>query len=252
MVIQERLDHVVAVAAEEKERADMGANAKAPSVGLALAYAVPAPDQREPWPPAAHAELEVEATNNALWPLQQAIEQLKIKAAENIILRALTTMRYDKPTRDYYSGVFGQASVDAMMTGAEMTLDELGLSLSNKVSQTQKFKIMEAAETALKVGRNGMPEIELADYTMIIEMLEKGRIKEATWYLNYKSAKKRKYNDEMAAQNQQAQSQSLIDLERAKLDAEIAKIEAKKNATIEQETVLSQLRIQEMQAYTLP
>jgi hypothetical protein len=194
------------------------------------------------------AELEVEATNNALWPLQQAIEQLKIKAAENIILRALTTMRYDKPTREYYSGVFGQASVDAMMTGAEMTLDELGLSLSNKVSQTQKFKIMEAAETALKVGRNGMPEIELADYTMIIEMLEKGRIKEATWYLNYKSAKKRKYNDEMTAQNQQAQSQSLIDLERAKLDAELAKIDAKKNATIEQETVLSQLRIQEMQA----
>jgi hypothetical protein len=194
------------------------------------------------------AELEVEATNNALWPLQQGIEQLKIKASENIILRALTTMRYDKPTRDYYSGVFGQASVDAMMTGAEMTLDELGLSLSNKVSQTQKFKIMEAAETALKVGRNGMPEIELADYTMIIEMLEKGRIKEATWYLNYKSAKKRKYNDEMAAQNQQAQSQSLIDLERAKLDAELAKIDAKKNATIEQETVLSQLRIQEMQA----
>ncbi len=194
------------------------------------------------------AELEIEATNNALWPLQQAIEQLKIKSAENIILRALTTMRYDKATRDYYSGVFGQASVDAMLTGAEMTLDELGLSLSNKVSQTQKYKIMEAAETALKVGRNGMPEIELADYTMIIEMLEKGRIKEATWYLNYKSAKKRKYNDEMAAQNQQAQSQSLIDLEKAKLDAEIAKIEAKKNATIEQETVLSQLRIQEAQA----
>jgi len=194
------------------------------------------------------AELEVEATNNALWPLQQAIEQIKIKAAENIILRALTTMRYDKATRDYYSGVFGAASVDAMLTGAEMTLDELGLSLSNKVSQTQKYKIMEAAETALKVGRNGMPEIELADYTMIIEMLEKGRIKEATWYLNYKSAKKRKYNDEMAAQNQQAQSQSLIDLEKAKLDAEIAKIEAKKNATIEQETVLSQLRIQEAQA----
>jgi hypothetical protein len=194
------------------------------------------------------AELEVEATNNALWPLQQAIEQLKIKAAENIILRALTTMRYDKATRDYYSGVFGQASVDAMLTGSEMTLDELGLSLSNKVSQTQKMKILEAAETALKVGRNGMPEIELADYTMIIEMLEKGRIKEATWYLNYKSAKKRKYNDEMAAQNQQAQSQSLIDLEKAKLDAELAKIDAKKNATIEQETVLSQLRIQEAQA----
>lgn len=193
------------------------------------------------------AEMEIEASNNALWPLQQALEQIKMKAAENMALRAITSMKYDKGVRDYYSNVFGETAVDAILTGSEMTLDELGISLTNKVSQTQKFKIMEAAETALKVGRNGMPEIELADYTLILDMLEKGRIKEATWYLNYKSAKKRKYNDEQAAQQQQAQSQSLIDLEQQKLQAELQVIQAKMQAKIQEETVLSELRMKEKQ-----
>jgi len=194
------------------------------------------------------AELEVEATNNALWPLQQALEQLKVKAAENIILRALTTMKYDKSTRDYYSGVIGEASVQALMTYSDLTLDEMGLSLNNKISLTQKAKIIEAAETALKVGRNGMPEIELADFTMIVDMVEKGKLKEATWYLNYKSAKRREYNDKVSAENQAAQSQSLMDLENQKLQNKLALIEAETQAAIQREQALSEIRIKEKQA----
>jgi hypothetical protein len=194
------------------------------------------------------AELELEASNNALYPLQQAIEQLKTQAAENMILRALTTMRYDKPTKDYYSLILGANVIEGVMTAGEYTLDELGISLSNKVSPTQKAKIMDAAETALKVGRNGMPEIELSDYTMILDMLDKGRIKEATWYLNYRSAKKRKYNDELAAQNQQAQSQSLIELEQQKMQNELQLLQTKIQLEVEKERALSEIRIREIQA----
>lgn len=193
------------------------------------------------------AELEVEATNNALWPLQQALEQIKIKAAQNMILRAITTMKYDNATKEYYSGVFGPSTIGAIMTGSDLTLDEMGITLSNKISPTQKFKILEAAETALKVGRNGMPEIELADFTLIVDMVEKGRLKEATWYLNYKSAKKRQYNDELAAQNQQAQSQSLIDLENQKMQNKIAIIQAETQAQIEKESALAEIRMREKQ-----
>lgn len=193
------------------------------------------------------AEMEVEATNNALWPIQQALERLKVKAGQNIALRAMTTMRFDSEVKDYYAEVFGKTSIDYLMPAADFTLDELGISLSNKISATQKFKIAEAAETALKVGRNGMPEIELSDYTMILEMLEKGRLKEATWYLTYKSAKKRKYNDEMAAQNQQAQAQSLQELELMKQKGEMELLQMAAKIEVEKEAALSNIRIKEKQ-----
>jgi hypothetical protein len=193
------------------------------------------------------AELEVEASNNALWPLQQALERLKVKAGQNIALRAMTTMRFDSEVKDYYAEIFGKTSIDYLMPAADFTLDELGISLSNKISSTQKFKIAEAAETALKVGRNGMPEIELSDYTMILEMLEKGRLKEATWYLTYKSAKKRQYNDEMAAQNQQAQSQSLQELELMKQKGEMELLQMAAKIEVEKEAALSNIRIKEKQ-----
>jgi hypothetical protein len=193
------------------------------------------------------AEMEVEATNNALWPLQQALERLKVKMGQNIALRAMTTMRFDSEVKSYYEEVFGKTSIEYMMPAADFTLDELGISLSNKISATQKFKIAEAAETALKVGRNGMPEIELSDYTMILEMLEKGRLKEATWYLTYKSSKKRQYNDAMAAQNQQAQAQSLQELELMKQKGEMEILQMAAKIEVEKEAALSNIRIKEKQ-----
>jgi hypothetical protein len=51
----------------------------------------------------------------------------------------------------------------------------------------------------------------------------------------------------MAAQNQQAQSQSLIDLEQQKLQSELQVIQAKMQAKIQEETVLSDLRMKEKQ-----
>jgi hypothetical protein len=166
---------------------------------------------------------------------------------QNIALRAMTTMRFDSEVKSYYEEIFGKTAIEYMMPAADFTLDELGISLSNKISSTQKFKIAEAAETALKVGRNGMPEIELSDYTMILEMLEKGRLKEATWYLTYKSSKKRKYNDEMAAQNQQAQAQSLQELELMKQKGEMELLQMAAKIEVEKEAALSNIRIKEKQ-----
>jgi hypothetical protein len=159
----------------------------------------------------------------------------------------MTTMRFDPEVKDYYAEVFGKTSIDYLMPAADFTLDELGISLSNKISATQKFKIAEAAETALKVGRNGMPEIELSDYTMILEMLEKGRLKEATWYLTYKSSKKRQYNDQMAAQNQQAQAQSLQELELMKQKGEMEMLQMAAKIEVEKEAALSNIRVKEKQ-----
>ena len=193
------------------------------------------------------AELEIDATNNALWPLQQALERVKVKAAENLILRTLVTCRFDEEVKSFYSDVFGQEAINYMMQGAEFTLEELGLSLTNKISNTQKFKIAEAAETALKVGRNGMPEIELADYTMILEMLEKGRLKEATWYLTYKSSKKREQNEMMAMQNQQAQNQAVQEQLLMKQKGEMELMQMKAELEIKKEAALSNIRVKEKQ-----
>lgn len=193
------------------------------------------------------AELEIDATNNALWPLQQALERVKVKISENIILQTMINIKFDSEVESYYSDVFGKTQVGYLKEISEFTLDELGLSITNKISNTQKFKIAEAAETALKVGRNGMPEIELSDYTMILDMLERGRLKEATWYLTYKSSKKKEQNDMMAMQNQQAQNQAVQEQLLMKQKGEMELMQMKAELEIKKEAALSNIRVKEKQ-----
>ena len=92
-----------------------------------------------------------------------------------------------------------------------------------------------------------MPEIELSDYTMILEMLEKGRLKEATWYLTYKSSKKREQNDMMSMQNQQAQNQAMQEQLLMKQKGEMELMQMKAELEIKKEAALSNIRVKEKQ-----
>src|SRR5512137_2994818 len=60
MVTQKRFDHIVAMATEEKARLHVRADAKAPTIGLALGDVVPTPDEGDPRPTTSHANFDVE------------------------------------------------------------------------------------------------------------------------------------------------------------------------------------------------
>lgn len=196
--------------------------------------------------------MEIQATSNNLYPLQEALENMKVKVSKRLIMRSLSTIYGDKEVRKYYEDIFGKDQVEETLIAQGTTLEQMGIKLSAKVSEQQKQTITEAALIALREGRNGVPLITPADMTFIQDLLEQGRIMEAGRYLDYQTSERTKQINDQAAAASAQQSEQLMQLEQVKQQGTLQLEQGKAEIEVRKETVLSKIRVQEELAKKLP
>jgi hypothetical protein len=181
------------------------------------------------------SEMEVDATNHALFPLKKAIMRLKEKAAKKAILKTRTNMKFDKEVHKYYSSLLGDEKIAALDSFEDLTLEQIGIKLISTPTNTRKSQILQAALQSMQAGKNGVIGITLADYLFIEKELESDNDEFAAWYMTIAEERQRKVKMEESMQQQQMnaqlQAQSAQQAAEAKAAAQQA-LEQMKQASI--------------------
>jgi hypothetical protein len=181
------------------------------------------------------SEMEVDATNHALFPLKKAIMRLKEKAAKKAILKTRTNMKFDKEVHKYYSSLLGDEKIAALDAFEDLTLEQIGIKLISTPTNTRKSQILQAALQSMQAGKNGVIGITLADYLFIEKELESDNDEFAAWYMTIAEERQRKVKMEESMQQQQMnaqlQAQSAQQAAEAKAAAQQA-LEQMKQASI--------------------
>jgi hypothetical protein len=199
-------------------------------------------------------EQQMEATTNALMPLQEGLEDIMKQAGRNMALRAITTMKHDKAVEDYYRSVIGSDLVDEVMALDDITFDEVGITLTSKISVGQRQAILATLQNAQTADRNGNVSIDPDDVFEVMRMLDKNDLHGAQRYLSVAIADKRKKNEEQTSAASAQQAQQLQQLEQTKaqmalqLEQARAEIEIKKAAALE--NIKLQAELQKIKAQT--
>lgn len=199
-------------------------------------------------------EQQMEATTNALMPLQKGLESVKRQLGRNMALYAITAMHFDKSVENYYRGVIGDEYIDAVMQLDNFTFDEVDLTLTTKVSPLQKQSIEQTLLAAQTADRNGNVSIDPDDVFEVQRLVDKNDIHGAQRYLSIAIDDKRKKNEEQASAASAQQAQQLQQLEVVKMQSALqleqakAEIEIKKAAALE--NIKLQAKLQEIKAQT--
>lgn len=153
--------------------------------------------------------MAVQGSANAVSKLSRGLMKIKEETAKGLALRAITNIKYDKATKEYYEAILGENKVAALIE-SDATLEQMGMYMVAMPQIEMKDKVMQAAQQALSVGRDGQHLITYAQYFRIANMLENGDVKEAQAYLSIEEAKTLKRiekikMDAIAAQGEQLQ-----------------------------------------------
>jgi hypothetical protein len=172
------------------------------------------------------AQMEVDSTNHAMYPLKKALMRFKEKAARKAILMTRTNIKFDKEVEKYYSNLLGKEKMNALNSFEDLTLDQIGITLVSTPSAQRKQIIMQAALESMKVGKSGQPGITMGDYLFIEKELEKGNDEFASWYLTLSEERSKReiqgQKEKMMQMNAQAQQQSAMMAQQAKAQADMA------------------------------
>ncbi len=191
------------------------------------------------------ANAEQDATMNNLYPLQSALEDMKREVAEKILMKTLVSCANDPKVKEYYAGIIGADSLDELLLATGLTLDELGVKVTRRVTEQEKLHIREALARATAPGQNGEPLATPADALLVQQMVDDGRVEEAARYLQYIENERRKVQSEQAAMASQQQSEQLMQLEQLKIQGEIQKHQAIVQVDLQKEVALSAIRMKE-------
>jgi hypothetical protein len=198
------------------------------------------------------SQLEVDATNNALYPLKDAMVKFKEKAARVVIAKTILNIRFDKKCREYYEGIIGRERIEAILSVGDTTLEQLAIKLEALPSQAEKMQIIQSANESKKVGKSGGTGITESDYQFIVQLITQDQVKLAAWYLSLSEERQaqRKALEAAAMLQEQsaAQAQAAIQVEQAKMQAaqmlaqvDVQTYAAKANVDLMKEMKLKQL-----------
>lgn len=181
------------------------------------------------------SQMEIDATNHALYPLKKAIMRLKEKVAKKAILKTRTNMRFDKEVHKYYFQLLGDEKCNALDAFEDLTLEQIGIKMVSTPTNTRKQQILQAALQSMQAGKNGVIGITLADYLFIEKQLEEDNDEAAAWYMTIAEERQRKMKQQEAEQqmqmNAQIQAQASQQAEQARAAAQQA-LEQMKQASI--------------------
>lgn len=180
------------------------------------------------------SQLEVDSTNRALYPLQQALINFKMKAGQKMVAQMRINIEADSNCKKYWANYLEPQEMEAITMVKDLSLLSMGVVMRATYSPERKALIMNAATESLKAGKNGLIGINLGDYMFIEKTLEEGYGELAAWYLVIAEEKAR-------AKNEEAQER----MSRINAENSIAANEAAMAAKARSEEMLTQLRMTE-------
>jgi hypothetical protein len=189
------------------------------------------------------ANAEREATINNLGIIQSALEEMHVKASKAVLLKTLAVCAAKGASKSYYEGVIGQDKIDELMLSTGLTLDEMGIYITRRVSENEKMMVMRAIEKAQGAGRDGVSLLDPSDELMALKMLEKGQPDEAARYIQYIVTEKRRIQDENIAANSQQQAQQLQQLEMVKTQMALQFEQGKSQIEVQKHMAMSQIDV---------
>jgi hypothetical protein len=179
-------------------------------------------------------QMEIESTNNALYPIKSALVKFKEKAAKAAIMKTLVNIKYDAKAEEYYTKIIGQDRMNAIKQLDQTTLDDLTIVLEALPNTTEKQMMLDKLEKALQVGRDGKGRLSTAEYFQIEQLMRKDKLKEAAAFLALSEERALKREAEAAQGQIQANAEAQMQSNQMAIQGEIQK-----------ETILTELRIKE-------
>jgi hypothetical protein len=144
--------------------------------------------------PVKTAEMQLDATANALKPIYSGYVTLKERVSRNVTLRIQLLIQFsDKAYEGYYS-VIGKPGLQIFKIAKDDVRATYGIKIQMKPTSQMKTDIRNAAMESMRAGKNGVEGvtgITLKDYFMINRVIESGNLRLAESLLSYREKKAR-------------------------------------------------------------
>lgn len=176
-------------------------------------------------------KVAVAATNDALQPIFTSFVQLKESAAQAITPRIQRVIRNKPEARLAYEGILGRMGAQILSIGADAGLISVGIKIEIKPTDEMIQDAKTAATEALKPGKDG-ENINLADWAFFMDLIRRGRVKQAQALLQYRLQVSREQNIKMQQDNMRLNGEQQLKAEQAKMEADMAKIDREEKKAI--------------------
>jgi len=197
----------------------------------------------DPNQPVKTAQLAVQATNNALYPISQALRNIHIRTVKSTACRFQIMSKY-RGLKGYDQAI-NEGMLKVIEYADDMSLYNYGIKVVARPTDEQKAAIEGAAIQAMNTrDETGQGEITFSDYLFIKRILDGGNMKYAEAVLAHRKNKRMAEKHQRAIQLQQENGKIQIQ------SAQMAEEEKRKSITIATdeairlETAKAQLQIQ--------
>lgn len=176
-------------------------------------------------------KVAVAATNDALQPIFTSYVQLKESAAQAICPRIQKVIKERPIARKAYEGILGIMGTNILAIGEEAGLISAGIKIEIKPTDEMVQDAKTAATEALKPGKDG-ENITLADWTFFMDLIRRGRIKQAQALLQYRLNVSREQNIKLQQDNMKLNGENAAKIEAQKAQNKLMELKAQEQKEI--------------------
>jgi surface antigen len=199
------------------------------------------------------SEISLQATATALKPIYSAYITIKERMCKNVALRIQLIVKFNKSYELSYFKAFGKSITETLKIGSEVNNAMFGIRIEARPSQQEKQQILETAQAALQVGKQGSPLISYGDWMMVQNFVNLGMLKFARAFIAHREQMAQekmdaKQEEAITLQGQQNKELEMIKSQQAQaaLEAELNKIkieadEKRKTLTLEHTNKMEEL-----------
>lgn len=176
-------------------------------------------------------KVAVAATNDALQPIFTSYVQLKESAAQAICPRIQRVIRNKPEARKAYEGILGIMGTNVLSIGAEAGVMSAGIKVEIKPTDEMVADAKTAATEALKPGKDG-ENISLADWTFFMDLIRRGRVKQAQALLQYRLNVSREQSIKLQQENMRLNGENAQKIEQQKAENKLDELKAQEQKEI--------------------
>ena len=172
-------------------------------------------------------QMGVDSTSNTLQPIYDGWVDVKEQAANSVACRVPSIIYFNRNNHDVgYYDIIGRAGYRIMEQVYPRHPIQFGVNIYAKPTEIERKEIKDAAMIAMQAGKNGTPGISMADYMLIVNMMNRPHgLNFARVFLAYKEQKRAEEDKAAGQENILLQSKASAENEKQKvmLDVEAAK-----------------------------